>query len=65
MSMNANNALVQVAALIVILGTGNVFAHDGHGHGEGSTHWHATDVWGFVVVGAMLAVAVWLSRGGK
>ena len=37
-----------------------VFAHDGHG--PAGTHWHATDVWGFVAVAAMVAVAVWLSR---
>lgn len=28
-------------------------------------HWHATDVWGFVVLGGMIALAIWLSRGGK
>ena len=31
----------------------------------GSTHWHATDVWGFIAAGAALALAIWLSRGGK
>lgn len=36
-------------------------AHDGHGH-TGS-HWHATDVWGFVAVAAALAVALFL--GGR
>ena len=29
------------------------------------THWHATDVWGFVAMAAALAVAAWLSRGDK
>lgn len=29
------------------------------------THWHATDVWGFVAVAGVLALAIWLSRGGK
>ena len=28
-------------------------------------HWHATDVWGFVAVAGVLAVAIWLSRGDK
>ena len=28
-------------------------------------HWHATDTWGFVVVGALMAIAIWFSRGGK
>ncbi len=40
-----------------------VFAHDGHG--QVNTHWHATDAWGFVAMGVMLAVAIWLSRSGK
>ena len=29
------------------------------------SHWHATDVWGFVAVAGVLAVAIWLSRGDK
>ena len=29
------------------------------------SHWHATDVWGFVAVAGVLAVASWLSRGDK
>jgi len=40
-----------------------VFAHDGHG--LAGAHWHATDVWGFVVVGGLAAVAIWVSRKGK
>ena len=39
------------------------FAHNGHG--LAGTHWHATDVLGFVAVAVMVGVAVWLSRGGK
>ena len=35
-------------------------AHEGHGL-EGS-HWHATDVWGFVALGALVAAALWFSR---
>ena len=35
-------------------------AHDGHG--LGSTHWHATDVLGFVVVAALVAVAVYFGK---
>ena len=37
-----------------------VMAHDGHG--LSGVHWHATDVWGFVALGLLVAVAVWLSR---
>ena len=36
------------------------FSHDGHG--LSGIHWHATDVWGFLAVAAMVAVAVWLSK---
>ena len=36
-----------------------VFAHDGHGLGD--THWHATDVLGFVAVALLAAAAVWWS----
>jgi hypothetical protein len=36
------------------------FAHDGHG--LFGSHWHATDALGFVVVGGLIALAVWLSK---
>ena len=49
-----------IAACAGITGATAVFAHDGHG--LTGTHWHTTDVWGFIAVAAMLAVAVWLSR---
>jgi hypothetical protein len=41
------------------LGT-SAFAHDGHG--LGGTHWHATDVLGFVVAAAFVAVAVYFGK---
>jgi hypothetical protein len=34
-------------------------AHEGHG--PSGTHWHATDVWGFVALAIALAAAAWLS----
>ena len=53
---------------LITLTTGLValpaFAHDGHG--LLGSHWHATDVMGFVAAGAVVALLVWLSgRGGK
>ena len=39
------------------------FAHDGHG--LPGTHWHASDTFGLLLVGALAALAVWLSRGGR
>lgn len=35
-------------------------AHDGHG--LGSTHWHATDTLGFVLVTVLALAAAWFSR---
>ena len=52
-----------IAALALPTATTAVFAHNGHGL-EGS-HWHATDAGSFVVLGAVVALAVWLSRRGK
>jgi uncharacterized membrane protein YkvI len=52
-----------IAASAVFTWTSSTFAHDGHGL-QGS-HWHASDVWGFVALGALVVVAVWLSRGDK
>lgn len=52
-----------IAAILMTTMAGASFSHDGHGFSD--THSHATDVWGFVVLGGALAVALWLSRGGK
>ncbi len=41
----------------------SVLAHDGHG--LSGTHWHATDAWGFAVAGALIGLALWLTRGDK
>ena len=39
-------------------------AHEGHGM-EGVMHWHATDVWGFVILGVvMIGGLMWL-RGRR
>ncbi len=58
------NATLSIAAYVASTGASAVFAHDGHGLG-GGTHWHATDVWGFVVVGALSALAIWIASKGK
>lgn len=41
------------------LGT-SAFAHDGHG--LGGSHWHATDVLGFVVAAALVGLAIYLGK---
>jgi hypothetical protein len=40
--------------------TSATWAHDGHSL-QGS-HWHATDLWGFVAMGLVLALAIWQGR---
>jgi hypothetical protein len=52
------------ATLVALMATSlTAAAHDGHG--LAGTHWHATDAWGFAVAGVLIALAVWLGRGGK
>ena len=52
-----------IATFALLTGAGGAFCHEGHGLSGG--HWHATDVAGFVALGALVALAVWLSRSGK
>jgi len=57
----ARSIASKLACTSLLLAPFAALAHDGHGH-TGS-HWHATDVWGFVAVAAALAVALFL--GGR
>jgi len=57
------NAIILIATYAMSMRASIAFAHDGHG--LAGTHWHATDVWGFVVVGGLAAVAIWVSRKNK
>ncbi|MBI2747773.1 MAG: hypothetical protein HYX43_00145 [Burkholderiales bacterium] len=57
------NAIVLVASYAAFTRASTVFAHDGHGL-DGS-HWHATDVLGFVAAGCVAALAIWLANRGK
>jgi len=56
-------AIKFIAAQAILACPAAVFAHEGHG--LSGTHWHATDAWGFAVLAGLVALAVWLSRGGK
>ena len=58
-----HNAIVLLATYALSTGASTVFAHDGHG--LTGAHWHATDVWGFVVVGGLAVAAIWYSRKDK
>ncbi|WP_171016111.1 hypothetical protein [Ramlibacter sp. 2FC] len=51
------------ALLFTLAASSAALAHGGHG--LSGPHGHATDVWGFVFVGALAVLALWLSRGGK
>ena len=57
------NATILIATYAISTRASTAFAHDGHG--LAGTHWHATDVWGFVVVGGLAAAAIWFSRKNK
>ncbi len=39
-------------------------AHEGHGI-EGASHYHATDVWGFVAIAIVAAVVWWFTGRHK
>lgn len=56
-------AIKSIATIVATIAGMPVFAHEGHG--MSGNHWHATDTWGFVAVAGALALAAWLSRGGK
>ena len=59
-----NLKLLQSTALATLaLLSAKAGAHEGHGL-QGA-HWHPTDAWGFVALVSAIAVALWLSRGGK
>ena len=53
---------MKLARIVVpLLASGSAFAHEGHG--MPAWHWHATDTFGFVLVLALAALAMWISRG--
>ena len=44
----------------IALACTQAWSHDGHG--AGSFHWHASDILGLVLVGALGVAALWLAR---
>jgi hypothetical protein len=61
--MNKYLKFKELASGILALGAGPTFAHENHGlYGS---HWHATDVIGFVVAAVARAIAFWYSVSGK
>ena len=57
--------LIQTSALLLgaALNHTLAMAHDGHGM-PGFSHWHSTDLFGFVAVAVLVGAAMWL-RGRK
>ena len=54
------NKFVSTLSLAFTQLANTALAHDGHG--LSGTHWHATDVLGFIAVAAVLAVAVYFGK---
>ncbi len=55
--MTTMHHLIFVLSLFPVL----ALAHEGHGI-DGASHYHATDVWGFVIALAIGAVMWWMGR---
>ena len=53
----------QLLSLLSVLSL-NTWAHEGHGI-EGTSHYHATDVWGFVGAAAVAMLLWWFTGRGK
>ncbi|HYE40939.1 MAG TPA: hypothetical protein VEB23_13470 [Ramlibacter sp.] len=53
-----------LAAALLPLVSPALHAHPGHGM-VAASHWHASDLWGFLLLGAAVLAAIWFSRGGK
>ena len=56
-----HNTLITILA--ALLSTGAAHAHEGHGL-PGISHWHSTDVLGFIAVAALVAGFIWF-KGRK
>ncbi len=57
-------AMRTILALTALSASSLTWAHEGHGM-LGMSHWHDTDVWGFVALAA-LGTAAWnWFKGGK
>ena len=61
--MKHNPLITTLTTLAALLSTGAAHAHEGHGL-PGISHWHSTDVLGFIVVAALVAGVIWF-KGRK
>ena len=60
--MKHNPLITTLTTLAALLSTA-AHAHEGHGL-PGISHWHSTDVLGFIVVAALVAGVIWF-KGRK
>ncbi len=49
-----------LTSVLLALSCGTSLAHDGHG--LNGSHWHASDAFGYAVLGMAVALAVWAAR---
>ncbi|MDO8387005.1 MAG: hypothetical protein Q8K29_18945 [Polaromonas sp.] len=61
--MKPSLALKTIAAYAIATWSGASFGHEGHL--LSGAHWHATDAWGFVALGGLVVLAIWLSGKDK
>ncbi|MDD5479277.1 hypothetical protein [Rhodoferax sp.] len=55
--------LKNIAACALFISASTSFAHENHG--LAGSHWHATDTWGFVALGALVVLGFWFSGHDK
>ena len=53
--------IIALSALFISVNT--AFGHDGYAMQD--AHWHATDAWGFAILGIAVATALWMLFGSK
>jgi hypothetical protein len=61
--MNKLFTMKLIAIQAIITPATSIYAHDGHS--LTSSHWHASDVFGFVILAAAISLTLWFGRGGK
>jgi hypothetical protein len=61
--MNKLFTIKLIAIQAIIMPTTSIFSHELHGLTD--SHWHASDVFGFVILAAAIGLTLWSGRGGK
>ncbi len=64
--MRSKYAIKIIAVYAAYTPANVLFAHDLHdGQGIVGSHWHSSDVMGYVILAIAFAITLWLSRGDK